>query len=63
MKYRYWKANGNSHLLKIVFYTDSLYNLDKDRFTQQVIRAEQQIDELEKMNRMADEKEKRKENK
>ena len=32
MKYRYWKANGNSHLLKIVYYTDSLYNQDKDHF-------------------------------
>ena len=58
MKYRFWKANGNSHLLKIVFYTDSLYNLDKDHFIQRVVQAEQQIGEQEKMHRLADEKKK-----
>ena len=58
IKYRYWKANGNTHLLKIVYYTDSLYNLDKDHFIQQVVRAEQQIVEQEKMHRLAGEKKK-----
>jgi len=56
LKYRFWKANGNTNLLKIVFYTDSLYNLDKDHFIQQVVRAEQEIIEQEKMHRLADEK-------
>ena len=58
LKYRFWKANGNSHLLKIVFYTDTLYNLDKDRFIQQVFRAERQVFEQEKVHRLAGEKEK-----
>jgi len=58
MKYRFWKANGNTHLLKIVYYTDSLYDLDKNNFIQQVVRSEQQITEQEKMHRLAGEKEK-----
>ena len=58
MKYRFWKTHGNSHLLKIVFYTDSLYNLDKDHFMQQVVRSERQITEQENMHRIAGEKEK-----
>ena len=58
MKYRFWKANGNTNLLKIIYYTVSLYNLDKDHFIQQVVRAEQQIAELEEMPRLADEKKK-----
>ncbi len=57
MKYRYWKAYGNSHLLKIVYYTDSLYNQDKDNFIEQVIGSERQISEQENMHRLAGEKE------
>ncbi len=53
MKYRYWKANGNTHLLKIVYYTDSLYNQDKDNFIEQVIKSERQISEQEKGDRPA----------
>lgn len=56
MKYRFWKANGNTSLLKIIYYTDSLYNLDKDHFIQQVVRSEQQIYEQEKRHRLAGEK-------
>lgn len=56
MKYRYWKANGNTHLLNIVYYTDSLYNLDKNRFMQQVVLAEHQVVEQEKAHRLAGEK-------
>ncbi|HUZ61072.1 MAG TPA: hypothetical protein VMU83_20020 [Hanamia sp.] len=59
MKYRYWKANGNTHLLKIVYYTDSLYNQDKDNFIEQVVRSERQISEQENMHRLAREKEKK----
>ena len=58
IKYRFWKANGNTNLLKIVFYTDSLYNLDKNNFMQQIVRSEQQIAEHEKMRRLAGEKKK-----
>lgn len=58
MKYRFWKANGNKHLLNIVYYTDSLYNLDKDRFMQRVVLAEHQVVEQEKAHRLADEKKK-----
>ena len=58
LEYRFWKANGNTNLLKIVFFTDSLYNLDKDHFTQQVVGAERQIYEQEKVHRLADEKKK-----
>ncbi|MDE3183724.1 MAG: hypothetical protein KGM16_09930 [Bacteroidota bacterium] len=58
MKYRYWKVNGNTHLLKIIYYTDSLYNQDKDHFIEQVVRSERQISEQENMHRLAGEKEK-----
>ena len=57
MKYRYWKANGNTHLLKIVYYTDSLYKEDKDNFIEQVIKSEGRISEQEKVHRSAREKE------
>ena len=56
MKYRYWKANGNTHLLKIIYYTHSLYNQDKDHFIKQVVRSERQISEQENMHRLAREK-------
>ena len=59
MKYRYWKVNGNTHLLKIIYYTDSLYNKDKDHFIEQVVRSERQISEQENMHRLAREKEKK----
>jgi len=62
MKYRFWKANGNTSLLKIVFYTDSLYNLDKDNFMQQVVRSEHHVAEQEKVHRLAGEKEKNQKN-
>ena len=58
IKYRFWIANGNASLLKIIYRTDSLYNLDKDGFTNEVLRAEHEIAEQEKMNRLAGEKKK-----
>ena len=58
IQYRFWKANGNTSLLKIIYHTDSLYNLDKDDFRNEVLRAEHQIAEQEKMHRVAGEKEK-----
>lgn len=58
MKYRYWKTNGNIHLLKIVYQTDSLYNLNKNHFIQVVTTAEQEIGEQQRAKRIADEKKK-----
>jgi hypothetical protein len=58
IQYRFWKANGNTSLLKIIYHTDSIYNLDKDDFTNKVLRKEHQIAEKEKMHRLAGEKKK-----
>ena len=58
IQYRFWKANGNTSLLKIIYHTDSFYNLDKDDFTNKVLRQEHQIAEQEKMQRLAGEKKK-----
>jgi hypothetical protein len=59
IKYRFWKANGNTSLLKVVYQTDSLYNLNKDVFTNGVLRAEHTIAEQEKKHRLAGEKKKK----
>ena len=58
IKYRYWKADGNASLLKLTYYTDSLYDMDKDDFRNQIVHAEQQIAEQGKQFRLAGEKEK-----
>lgn len=58
IKYRFWKANGNTNLLKIIYQTDSLYNLDKANFTNKVCQAEDKIAKQEKMHRLDGEKEK-----
>ena len=58
IKYRFWKANGNASLLKIIYKTDSLYELDKNNFKDQVLEAERKIKELEKNHRLAVEKKK-----
>jgi hypothetical protein len=47
---------------KITYYTDSLYNVDKESFKKQVISSVQQIVEREEMLRLADGKEKEQEN-
>jgi len=62
IKYRFWKANGNTNLLKIIYQTDSLYNLDKTNFAKEVLRAEHEIAEQEKMHRLAGEKKKKVDN-
>ena len=46
IQYRFWKANGNASLLEIIYKTDSLYNLDRDDFKDQVLEAERQIKEV-----------------
>ena len=58
IQYRFWKANGNVSLLKIIYQTDSIYNLDEDDFTKKVLDAEHRIAEQEKRNRLAHEKKK-----
>ncbi len=58
IKYRYWKVDSNASLLKLTYFTDSLYEADKDDFTNQVVHAEQQIAEQWKQFRLAGEKEK-----
>ncbi len=58
IKYRYWKVDSNASLLKLTNYTDSLYDLNKDDFTNQVVRAEQQLAEQAEQFRLAGEKEK-----
>jgi len=47
VKYRYWKVDSNASLLKLTYYTDSLYDMDKESFKKQVISAEQRIAEQE----------------
>ncbi len=59
IKYRFWEVDGNTSLLKIIYFTDSIYNLDKKNFTKRVIQAEFKIAEQEKLHRLADEKEKK----
>src|SRR5690242_15419992 len=56
IQYRFWKANGNTNLLKIIYKTDSLYNLDKTIFAKEVLRQERQIAVQEKKHRLAGEK-------
>ncbi|RNI38951.1 hypothetical protein EFY79_04640 [Hanamia caeni] len=58
-KHRYWKANGNKILLKITYETDSLYQVDKDKFEKEVLNREKKIAEREKMLRLADERKKK----
>ena len=59
IQYRFWKANGNISLLKIIYHTDSLYHLDKANFTNKVLRQEQEIAKQEKFHRLAGEKKKK----
>jgi len=58
IKYRFWKANGNTNLLKVVYHTDSLYILNKDVFTNGVLQAEHTISEQEKKHRLGGENKK-----
>ena len=58
IKYRYLKVNGNSSLLKAVYSADSLYNLNKDVFTQIVVEKERDFVSQYELRRIADEKKK-----
>ena len=58
IKYRFLKVNGGTALLKLLFQTDSLYNLNKDSFTKQVFEKEKNLVEQAEEFRLADEKKK-----
>ena len=59
MKYRYLKVKGNSGLLKLLYRTDSLYNLDKQLFNKVVAEKEDSLVQQERFH-LASEKEKKK---
>ena len=59
MKYRYLKVKGNSGLLKLLYRTDSLYNLDKQLFNKVVAEKEDSFVQQERFH-LAGEKEKKK---
>ena len=58
IKYRFLKANGNSALLKLLYQTDSLFNLNDNIFVKQVIDKKQYWSWQEKLHRIAHEKKK-----
>ncbi|MDQ2719447.1 MAG: hypothetical protein M3Z26_06760 [Bacteroidota bacterium] len=60
IKYRYLKVNGNIGLLKLLYHTDSLYNLNNDLFTKWVIDNEESLAQQAELLRLAGEKKERK---
>lgn len=58
IKYRYLKVNGNSNLLKATYYTDSLYNLNKNFFAKKVVEKEVDFTGQYDVHRIAAEKKK-----
>ncbi len=61
IKYRYLKVNGNTVLLKLLYHTDSLYNLNKEFFIKRVVEKEGDLVQQMQLH-LAGEKEKRKVN-
>jgi hypothetical protein len=59
IKYRYLKVNGNIGLLKLLYRTDSLYNLNKQLFNKMVAEKEDSLVQ-QVQSHLAGEKEKRK---
>ncbi len=57
-KYRYLKVNGNIGLLKLLYRTDSLYNLNKEIFIKRVVEKEDSLVQQVQLH-LAGEKEKR----
>ena len=45
IKYRYIKINGNSHLLKLLYHTDNLFNANAEVFRKSTIQEEDHITE------------------
>ncbi|SRR6266498_4255776 len=58
IKYRALKATGDKALLKVIYHTDSLYNLDPEHMQQWVIQEEDRLIEQTKKYQLADEKKK-----
>ncbi len=58
IKYRYLKVNGNAVLLKLLYHTDSLYNLNNDLFTTRVNDREESFAHQAELLRLAGEKKK-----
>ncbi len=56
IKYRYLKVNGNAVLLKLLYHTDSLYNLNNDLFTSRVNDREESFAHQAELLRLAGEK-------
>ena len=55
IKYRYLKVNGNAVLLKLLYHTDSLYNLNNDLFTTRVNDREESFAHQAELLRLAGE--------
>jgi len=58
IKYRFLKVNNSPTLLKLLFQTDSLYNINKDSFAKLVVAKEQILVEQAEQFRLAGEKKK-----
>ena len=56
IKFRYLKVSSNTVLLKLLYQTDSLYNLNNDSFSKQVVEKEQHLVEQADLLRFAGEK-------
>jgi hypothetical protein len=56
IKYRYLKVNGNAVLLKLLYHTDSLYNLNSDLFTIRVNDREESFAHQVELLKLAGEK-------
>jgi len=56
IKYRYLKVNGNVNLLRLLYQTDSLYNLNNDHFTTRVNDREESFTHQAELLRLAGEK-------
>ncbi len=58
IKYRYLKVNGNTVLLKLLYHTDSLCNLNNDLFAKQIVDSEKSLAQQVELHRLAGEKKK-----
>ena len=56
IKYRYLKLNGNAVLLRLLYHTDSLYNLNNDLFTTRVNDREESLSHQAELLWLAGEK-------
>jgi len=58
IKYRYLKVQGNKSLLKAIYSTDSLYNLNNEFFSEKVVEKEKEYAGQYELSRIADENKK-----